>query len=120
MRERHDTIVIGAGQAGLATSYHLRQRGREHIVLERKRVAERWHSERWNSLHFQFPNWALQLPGFSYRGDDPNAFAHYREIAKFIEDYARHIDAPVRSGANVVSVQEDPASTGFLVETRDA
>ena len=56
MRERYDTIVIGAGQAGLAMSYHLQQRGREHIVLERQRVAERWHGEPWHSLRFQFPN----------------------------------------------------------------
>src|SRR5262245_20310420 len=120
MRERHDTIVIGAGQAGLAMSYHLQQRGREHIVLERKRVAERWHTERWHSLRFQFPNWALRLPDFTYKGDDPNSFAHHSEIAQFIEDYARHIAAPVRCGADVLSLENDPASDGFLIQTEDS
>jgi len=45
MRELVETIVIGGGQAGLAISYHLAQRNREHIILERGRVAERWRSE---------------------------------------------------------------------------
>jgi putative flavoprotein involved in K+ transport len=120
MQEQHDTIVIGGGQAGLAMSYYLRERGREHIVLERTRVAERWHSERWNSLYFQFPNWALKLPGYAYRGDRPDAFAHYPEIARFIEDYARFIDAPVRCGANVRSLRVNSDNGAFFLETDDA
>ena len=106
MRERYDTVVIGGGQAGLAMSYHLREHGREHIILERNRVAERWRSERWNSLYFQFPNWSLKLPGFEYRGDDPQGFAHHPQITKFIEDYALFIDAPVRCGVEVTAVSQ--------------
>lgn len=120
MREQHDIVVIGGGQAGLAMSYCLRERGREHIVLERARVAERWHSERWNSLAFQFPNWALRLPGYQYSGGDPDGFAHYTEIARIIEAYARSIDAPVRCGADVVALRQDDSSNRLLVETRDA
>jgi len=120
MRERHDIVVIGGGQAGLAMSHCLRERGREHIVLERSRVAERWHGERWDSLAFQFPNWALRLPGYEYQGDDPDGFAHYTEIARIIEAYARQIDAPVRCGAEVVALREDSSSGRLLVETRDS
>ena len=119
MREQHDTVIIGGGQAGLAMSYYLRGRGREHVILERTRVAERWHSERWDSLAFQFPNWALRLPGFSYKGDQPDTFAHYRDIAIFVEEYARFIDAPVRCGADVISVRQNPNTKRFEIDTKD-
>lgn len=70
MVEFVETIIIGAGQAGLAMSHHLAQRGREHLVLERARIAERWRSERWDSLYFQFPNRMMRLPGHDYDGGD--------------------------------------------------
>ena len=120
MNERHDIVVIGAGQAGLAMSYCLRQHGREHVVLERSRVAERWHSERWNSLAFQFPNWALRLPGWKYEGSNPDEFVNYREIARQIEEYARLIDAPVRCGMDVVSLKQASDPALLLVETGEA
>jgi putative flavoprotein involved in K+ transport len=66
MSEQHDTIIIGGGQARLAMSYYLAKLGREHVVLDRGRVAERWRSERWDSLAFQFPNWSIHLPGYAY------------------------------------------------------
>jgi len=120
MRERYDTVVIGGGQAGLAMSYCLRERGREHIVLERKRIAERWHTERWNSLRFQFPNWSVRLPGLSFKSDDPDGYAHHSEITKFIEDYARFIDAPVRCGTEVLSLRAEPDWDGYLLDTNDS
>jgi cation diffusion facilitator CzcD-associated flavoprotein CzcO len=91
MREHHDTVVIGGGQAGLAMSAVLQQRGREHLVLERRQVGERWRTERWESLCFQFPNWSLELPGSVYSGDDAGGFAHWREVLRVIEDYAARI-----------------------------
>lgn len=116
MTERHDIVVIGGGQAGLAMSYCLSELGREHVVLERGQVAERWNTERWDSLAFQFPNWSLRLPGYEYRGDDPEEFAGYREIATVIENYALEIDAPVHCGTEVTSLSEGPSSR-FLVQT---
>jgi hypothetical protein len=74
MPERIETVIIGGGQAGLAMSYHLSELGREHIILERGRIAERWRTERWDSLASQFPNWMLRLPGYAYAGDDPDGF----------------------------------------------
>jgi choline dehydrogenase-like flavoprotein len=89
MREHHDIVVIGGGQAGLAMSAVLHEHGREHVVLERRRVGERWRTERWESLRFQFPNWALALPGYSYSGEDPDGFAHWREVLRVIESTRR-------------------------------
>ena len=63
--EQIDTLVIGGGQAGLVMSYRLKQRGLSHLVVERARIAERWRSERWDGLKFQFPNWSVRVAGFS-------------------------------------------------------
>jgi putative flavoprotein involved in K+ transport len=115
MREHHDTVVIGGGQAGLAMSAMLQRRGREHVVLERRRVGERWRSERWESLRFQFPNWSLELPGYSYSGDDPNGFAHWREIVRVIEDYAASTHAPVREHTEVTALRADDGGFGLSV-----
>jgi putative flavoprotein involved in K+ transport len=105
--EQHDTIVIGAGQAGLAMSNYLSEVGREHIVLERAMVADRWRSQRWDSLMFQFPNWSLQLPGKKYDGPAPAAFSHKDEVRTFIEEYARQIRAPVSTGVEVRALSEE-------------
>lgn len=119
MRDHHDTVIIGAGQAGLAMSAALQQRGREHVVLERQRVGERWRTERWDSLRFQFPNWSLQLPGYTYTGNDPDGFAHYSEILRVIEEYAASIRAPLREHTDVLDLSEDDDGKGFVVSLAD-
>src|SRR5262249_998528 len=91
--------------AGLAMSYHLTRLGREHVVLERGRVAERWHSERWASLAFQFTNSLLRLPGHVYSGDAPDDFMGREGVAGFITDYAVKIAAPLRCRVAVTSVR---------------
>jgi putative flavoprotein involved in K+ transport len=120
MNERHDIVIVGGGQAGLAMSYLLRQRGREHVILERDRVAERWYSQRWDSLRFQFPNWSLQLPGYGYTGNDPDGFAPRDAVIRFIEDYARFIKAPIRCGVEVKALEHEASSGRFLLRTADA
>ena len=84
MTASSETVIVGGGHAGLALSYHLGRRGRPHVIVERGRVAERWRSERWDSLMFQFPNWSLRLPGQEYRGDRPDGFATRDEVIAFI------------------------------------
>jgi putative flavoprotein involved in K+ transport len=107
MRADHDIVVIGGGQAGLAMSAALQQRGREHVVLERRQVGERWRTERWDSLRFQFPNWSLQLPGYTYSGPDADGFAHWREILHIIENHAVRSRTPVHEQTDVTSLRAD-------------
>jgi putative flavoprotein involved in K+ transport len=120
VNERVETVIVGAGQAGLAMSCQLGQRGREHVVLERGRIGEAWLSERWDSMVFQFPNWTLQLPGFVYEGPDPHGFAPRAEVARFLEDYADWLRAPVRTGVRVLSLRKDNGRERFLIQTDDA
>jgi putative flavoprotein involved in K+ transport len=117
MTEQIETVVIGGGQAGLAMSYYLGQLGGEHVILERHRVAERWQSERWDSLAFQSPNWNVCLPGFALRADDPDAFASRDEVFRFIERYAAFIRAPLRCGLPATSLHRTPDGTRLIVET---
>lgn len=117
MRKHHDAVVIGGGQAGLAMSAVLTDRGCEHVVLERHRAGERWRTERWDSLRFQFPNWSLALPGWEYSGDDPDGFAHWSEILGVIETYAERTRAPVLEHTEVLEVRAD--GDGFLVAVKD-
>ncbi|MFN4141720.1 flavin-containing monooxygenase [Aestuariivirga sp.] len=117
MRETHDTVIIGGGQAGLVMSHHLRQRGREHIVLERHRIAERWRSERWNSLRFQLPNSWLALPGKPYQGTDADGFSHYTDVVQLLIDFAAAISAPVRTGVDVMRLARDSQSSGYVLDT---
>ncbi|WP_448207171.1 NAD(P)-binding domain-containing protein [Azospirillum sp. sgz302134] len=110
-----DAIIIGAGQAGLAMSVCLGRRGIDHAVLDRGRVAERWRSERWDSLRLLTPNWMSRLPGWSYRGSDPDGFMTVPEVVRFLEDYARAGSAPVESGVTVRAVER--TANGYRVET---
>ena len=116
MPEQIETVIIGGGQAGLAMSYHLGQLGREHIVLERGRIAERWRSERWDSLAFQFPNSMIRLPGYAYEGDEPEGFMHRDRVVGFIEEYARRIAPPIRCGIRVTGLDSSQAGR-LLVQT---
>ena len=109
MTEKIDTIIVGGGQAGLAMSHALSRLGREHVVIERSRVAERWRSERWDSLAFQFPNWSMTLPGYAYT-NDPDGFAHRDHVVQFLEEYAVHIQAPLRLGVTATVLREKPAN----------
>ena len=119
--ERHETVIVGGGHAGLAMSHALSRRGQPHVVLERGRLAERWRSERWDSLCFQFPNWSLALPGQPYDGDDPEGFSTREAVVAFIERYAAAIAAPLRTGVTVLTLGPGPGAArgrdGFRLET---
>jgi len=110
-----DTIVIGAGHAGLAVSYCLTEGSIDHLVIERGEVANSWRHERWDSLTLLTPNWQCRLPGFSYSGDDPDGYLNMREVVEFIDDYARYCKAPVQTGTTVTSLKQN--TDGYHVKT---
>src|SRR4051794_39944475 len=96
-----DTVVIGAGQAGLSTSYHLAAQGREHLVLDRGTVAHRWVTERWTGLRLLTPNWMNALPGWAYAGPEPDGYERASEITTSLASYARSFRAPVQESVAV-------------------
>jgi putative flavoprotein involved in K+ transport len=118
MAERVDTIVIGAGQAGLSTSYHLSRLGREHVVLERGRVAETWRTQRWDGFYLNTPNWAQRLPGHEYSGPEPDAFASLAAVIAYLDDYAQAIGSETRACVEVTRLRRD-SDAGYVVETAD-
>ena len=112
---RVNTVVIGAGQAGLAMSRLLTDALEDHVVLERGRVAERWRSERWDSFRLLTPNWQTRLPGHRYEGADPHGFMPREAIVRFFDDYACSFRPPLMTGVEVRRVA--PVAGGWRVWT---
>ncbi len=117
--EQVEALVVGGGQAGLAMSEHLSECGVPHVVLERNRIAERWRSERWDSLVANGPAWHDRFPGLEFPDVAPGEFASKEQVANYFEAYAEKIAAPVRTGVEVTSVRRHEGRPGFRVETSD-
>lgn len=115
--EEVDTLIVGGGQAGLAMSEHLSKCGLPHLVLERHRVAERWRSERWDSLVANGPAWHDRFPGMEFPGADPDVFVPKEKVADYFVAYAEKISAPIRCGVEVKEVRRNVGRSGFRVET---
>ena len=110
-----DTVVVGAGHAGLAMSTNLQARGRDHVVLDRGRTAERWRSERWDSLRLLTPNWMIRLPGYEYGGPDPDGYMTAAELAELLDRYAVAFQLPVVENTAVLAVEA--GDDGYRVVT---
>lgn len=109
-----DTLVIGGGQAGIAMSEHLGKQGLSHLVVERGRIAERWRSERWDSLVANGPAWHDRFPNMTFDGVDPDGFAPRNNIVGYFEAYSKQIDAPVRCETEVTALRR--TDDGFVAE----
>jgi len=96
-----DTVIIGAGQAGLAASRFLTDRRHDHVVLERGRIGQRWRNDSWDSLHLLTPNWMNALPGWPYAGPVPDGFSSAAKFTDRLSGYARSFDAPVEEQTGV-------------------
>lgn len=112
------TLVVGAGQAGVAMSEHLSRNGIAHIVLERGRIAERWRSVRWDSLVANGPAWHDRFPGLEFSGS-PDAFVGKEGVADYFVAYADMVKAPIRCGVEVSRVARLEGRPGFRVETSE-
>ena len=115
--EKVDTLVVGAGQAGVAMSEHLTKSGVPHLVLERGRIAERWRSERWDSLVANGPAWHDRFPGMEFPGANRDDFIAKEKVADYFVAYAKMIAAPIRCGVEVTEVRRNADRPGFRVET---
>ena len=115
MTEKHDVVVVGAGQAGLSISHELTQHGVEHVVLERGHIGESWRG-RWDTFCLVLPNWTVRLAGKAYDGSDPDGFMVRDEIVSYLALYAESFAAPVREGISVSSLQPD-GGAGFRLQT---
>ncbi len=119
----YKVILIGAGSAGLATSYYLTQHGVDHVIFERGQIGNTWATERWDSFHLVNPNWAIKLPAFFYggenhNGDDPDGFLARDEIVDHLQRYAEQIAAPVYTGVEVAALSR--RGEGYLLELSDS
>ena len=115
-----ETVVVGGGQAGLATSYHLKRRGLGHVVLEQAAQAgNAWRNGRWDSFTLVTPNWSFLLPGAEYDGGEPDGFMPRDEIVDRFERYVDRFELPVRYGAHVASVEKNGAGDAYVVRTPD-
>ncbi|WP_426302449.1 flavin-containing monooxygenase [Arthrobacter sp. R-11] len=115
--QQTDTLIVGAGQAGLALSYWLSRAGVEHVLLDRRpELGGAW-QDRWDGFYLNTPNFSIDLPGMPYDGPEPEGFMPRDEVVTLFRHYAQAIGAPVRSGADVTRIS--PANGGFGVETSE-
>ncbi|MPQ98922.1 MSMEG_0569 family flavin-dependent oxidoreductase [Modestobacter sp. I12A-02628] len=97
-------------------SWCLTRRGVEHVVLERATVGHEWADARWDTFCLVTPNWQCQLPGWPYRGDDPDGFMLRQEIVDYVRGYAASFDPPVQEGVSVEELTPAPGG-GYLLHT---
>jgi len=114
----HSVLVVGGGQAGLSVSHYLKQRGIEHLVLEKHEPLHAWRTQRWDSFCLVTPNWQCRLPGWDYRGSDPHGFMKKDEILGYLEHFKASVNAPLREGVSVQLVTPRPEG-GYLVKTSE-
>ena len=111
-----DTVVVGAGQAGVAMSEHLSRLGITHVVLEKHRIAEAWRTRRWDSLVANGPCWHDCFPNLAFDAD-PDSFIHHDQVADYFQSYAEKFELPIHTGVTVNKAYKSEGRLGFTVET---
>jgi putative flavoprotein involved in K+ transport len=116
-RELIETIVVGGGQAGLATSYWLKRHGREHIVLERAGQPGHAWRQRWDSFALVTPNWMFRLSGAEYNGPHPSGFMPRDEVVSTFVRYVTSNALPVSYNQDVTAIEPLAGGPGYCVHT---
>ena len=105
MKKEHlPVIIVGGGQAGLSASWYLQQHQIKHLVLEKHRAMNAWRERRWDAFSLVTPNWQCQLPGWPYRGPDPDGFMVKNEIIEYLDGFLKHVNPPLIEGVRVEHV----------------
>ncbi|MCW2947907.1 MAG: FAD-dependent oxidoreductase [Actinoallomurus sp.] len=113
----YPVAIIGGGQAGLSMSHCLGERDIDHIVIERHRVGHEWRERRWDSFCLVTPNWQCRLPGFPYRGPDPDGFMVRDEIVRYLEEYAASFQPRLAEGVTATGLRRTAPETFELTTT---
>ncbi|MYV57089.1 NAD(P)/FAD-dependent oxidoreductase [Streptomyces sp. SID3212] len=116
---RVPAVVVGAGPAGLATSWHLARLGVEHVVLERDSVGATWRSARWDSFTLVTPAWSVRLPGLRMPDGAPDAFLPRDTFVELLDRYARDTGLPVRTGVEVHGLRRALDGDGYVLDTSE-
>ena len=111
----HSVVIVGGGQAGLSLSYTLRQRGIDHLVIEKNDPVHAWRDQRWDTFCLVTPNWQCKLPDWEYRGPDPHGFMKKDEIVDYLDGFVKHVDPPLLDHCAVRRVS--PAGDGYAIAT---
>lgn len=114
-----ETIVVGAGHAGLSAGYYLKKLGIDHVILERGRIGESWRSQRWDSFSLNSSNRINLLPGQEYPGKSPDAFSSAADFASSLERYVRTYQLPVVENSRVINVRKSEGDDFFSVSVSE-
>ena len=115
----YDSVIIGAGQAGLGVSYFLKQKGIEHTVFEQGRIGESWLNMRWDSFRLNTPNLFNVLPDLPYEGTEPDGFWRVSELVNYFRNYVREFHLPVKTNTRVLSVERSENSNDFVIKIKN-
>jgi len=117
MNSHYSVVIVGGGQAGLAVSYCLKQKGIDHIIFEKNKIASAWQSKRWDSFCLVTPNWQCTLPGFPYAGSDPQGFMKRDEIVQYVQDYAKFFEPNIKEGIGVDNISFNDSTRQYTIDT---
>ncbi|MCJ7771697.1 MAG: NAD(P)/FAD-dependent oxidoreductase [Desulfobacterales bacterium] len=121
MKEYVDTVIVGGGQAGVATSFFLQQNQIDHIILEKESAFSKW-NKRWNSFHMNTANWMNSLPGETdnFAKEAPrNGLGSKADAIRYFESYLASVNPPIYENTEVTLIKQTQKST-WKVHTSDS